>query len=67
MENNNGNPVTLINLPSYMYFDLIHGGNSANGCGWVIEVYDTHVLLRARDFAAGTWLTRYDQTVDLAG
>ena len=67
MENNNGNPVTLINLPSYLYPDMKRGGHIANGCGWVIEVYDDEVLLRARNFAAGTWLTRYDQTIALVG
>ena len=65
MENNNGNPITLINLPSYMYFDFIRGGHLANGCGWVVEAYDDEVLLRARNFATGTWITLYDQTVEL--
>lgn len=67
MENDNGNPITLINLPSYMYPDFVHGGHIANGCGWVVEAYDGEVLLRARNFATGTWLTQYDQTVKLAG
>ncbi|MBQ6066746.1 MAG: metallophosphoesterase [Clostridia bacterium] len=65
MENDNGNQITLINLPSYMYFDFIHGGHLVNGCGWVIEAYGDEVLLRARNFATGTWLTGYDVTVDL--
>ena len=65
MENDNGNSITLINLPSYMYFDLIHGGHSANGCGFVIEAYDDQVLIRARNFATGTWLTAYDVSVDI--
>ena len=67
LENDNGNAVTLINLPSYLYFDLKRTGHAANGCGWVVEVYDNEVLLRARNFATGTWLTKYDQTVKLAG
>ena len=67
IENNNGNPITLINLPSYMYFDFIRGGHLTNGCGWVIEAYDGEVVLRARNFATGTWLTKFDQTVKLAG
>ena len=67
IENDNGNPVTLINLPSYLYFDVERGGHIANGCGWVIEAYDDEVLLRARNFAAGTYLTRYDQTIPLVG
>ena len=65
MENNNGNPITLVNLPSYLYFDFIHGGHLANGCGWVIEAYDDEVLIRARNFATGTWITLYDETVEL--
>ena len=65
MENVNGNKVTLINLPSYMYFDFIHGGHPANGCGWVIEAYDDEVMIRARNFATGTWITLYDETVEL--
>ena len=65
IENNNGNPITLINLPSYMYFDFIRGSHLVNGCGWVVEVYDGEVLVRARNFATGTWLTRFDQTVTL--
>jgi hypothetical protein len=67
MENDNGNPITLINLPSYLYPDFVRGGHIANGCGWVVEAYDDEVLLRARNFATGTWLTQYDQTVKLAG
>ena len=65
MKNDRGNPITLINLPSYLYFDVTRGGHLANGCGWVIEVYDSEVMLRARNFATGTYLTRYDQTVSL--
>ena len=65
LENNNGNPITLINLPSYMYFDFIRGGHLVNGCGWVVEAYDNEVLIRARNFATGTWLTQYDQTIQL--
>lgn len=67
VENDNGNPLTLVNLPSYLYPDFSRGGHVANGCGWVVEVYDDEVLLRARNFAAGTWLTRFDQAVKLAG
>ncbi len=67
IENNNGNPITLVNLPSYMYFDFLHGGHIANGCGWIIEVYDDEVLLRARNFATGTWIKLYDETVELGG
>ena len=67
LENDNGNAVTLINLPTYLYMDLKRGGHIANGCGWVVEAYDDEVLLRARNFATGTWLTKYDKTVALVG
>ena len=67
MENNNGNKITLVNLPSYMYPDFVHGGHIANGCGWVVEAYKGEVLLRARNFGTGTWLTKYDIAVKLAG
>lgn len=65
VENKKGNPITLVNLPSYLYFDFIHGGHIANGCGWVIEAYDGEVVIRARNFATGTWISRYDKTVTL--
>lgn len=65
MKNNKGNNITLINLPSYLYPDFIRGGHFANGCGYVIEAYDSKVMIRARNFAAGTWLTKLDVTVDL--
>ena len=66
MENDNGNPITLVNLPSYMYPDFVRGGHIANGCGWVVEAYSGEVLLRARNFATGTWLTKFDVQVKLA-
>lgn len=65
MENNNGNKVTLINLPCFANPDVLRLGHVSNGCGFVVEAYDSHVLLRARNFGAGTWLTRYDVSVEL--
>lgn len=65
MENNHGNNITLVNLPSFTNPDVIHGGHLSNGCGFVYEVYDNYVLLRARNFGAGTWLTNYDVKIDI--
>ncbi|GEM_PF-245468 len=65
MKNDNGNNITLINLPCFANPDVIRGAHMANGCGWVIEAYEGKVLLRARNFGAGTWLTKYDVTVNL--
>lgn len=65
MKNNKGNDITLINLPCFANPDVIRGAHIANGCGFVFEVYDSQVLIRARNFGAGTWLTKYDVTVDI--
>lgn len=65
MENNNGNNITLINLPCFANPDVIRGAHIANGCGFVIEAYDDEVLLRARNFGAGTWLTKFDAAIEL--
>lgn len=65
MENDNGNNITLINLPCFTNPDVLRGGHISNGCGMVIEAYDSYILLRARNFGAGTWLTKYDVKVDL--
>ena len=65
MKNNNGNNITLINLPSYMYFDVIRAAHTANGCGFIVEAYDAKVLIRARNFITGTYLSQYDVEVPL--
>lgn len=52
-----------INLPQYMYLTL--RGRIANGTGFVFEVYDNEVVLRARSFSAGVWYTDYNWTIDL--
>lgn len=65
MKNDNGNNITLINLPCFANPDVLRGAHLANGCGFVIEAYDDEVLLRARNFGAGTWLTKFDVAVEL--
>lgn len=65
MENDNGNNVTLINLPSYMYFDFLRGGHLMPGCGWIVEAYEDKVLIRGRNFATGTYISKYDVEVPL--
>lgn len=65
MKNDNGNNIILINLPCFANPDVLRGAHLANGCGFVIEAYDSHVLLRARNFGAGTWLTKFDVCVDI--
>lgn len=57
--------VHLINTPCFEYPDVVRGGNITNGTGYVFEVYDDQVMIRARNFATSTWCTRYDVTIDL--
>ncbi len=57
--------VHLINVPCYEYPDVVHGGNITNGTGYLFEVYDDEVMIRARNFAMSTWCTKYDVTIPL--
>ena len=47
-----------INLPCYMFWN--HDGLPSCGYGYVLEVYDDKVLLRARNFIRRVWLPAYD-------
>ncbi len=58
--------VTLINVPCLMYPDLRRGGHISNATGFIFEVYDDCVMLRARNFAAKTWYTKYDTVIELS-
>ena len=53
-----------INLPSYMY--MSQRGRVSNGTGYVIEVYDDKVLVRARSYSASVWYTLYDYEIPLS-
>ncbi len=57
--------LTLVNLPSYMYPDVQRGGWAENGCGYVFEVYDDEVLIRARNFITEKWIEKYDVTIEI--
>lgn len=65
MENNSGNKITLINLPSYMYFDVTRGGHIMPGCGFIVEAYESKVILRARNFVTGTYLSKFEVEVPI--
>ena len=56
--------IISINLPSLMYFTL--NGKVVNGTGFVFEVYDNEVVIRARNYITGVWDDKYTQTVELA-
>ena len=52
-----------VNLPSYMYLTI--RGRIANGTGYMIEVYEDTVEIRARSFSAGVWYTDYTYSIPL--
>lgn len=59
-----GGSFTEVNLPSLK--------SSARGyrnipASWIMFVYDTKIVLRARDFATGEWLTQYDAVIPIKG
>ena len=56
---------TLVNAPCYMYPDVVRGGNVTNGTGYIFEVYNDEVLIRARNFSTGTWCTKFDEVIPL--
>ena len=45
--------ITSVNLPSYMYPGM--KGSPANGNGFVFEVYENEIIIRARSFSGGVW------------
>lgn len=47
-----------VNLPCFMFWN--HDGLVSCGYGYVMEVYDDKVLLRARNFIRRVWLPTYD-------
>ncbi len=65
MKNNNGNNITLVNIPCYMYFDFTRGGHFSNGTGYIIEAYENKVLIRGRNFITGKYLTKYDVEIPI--
>ena len=64
------NGVHYINLPSYMYLNTDgwasnNGGNLLSGCGYIAEVYKNEVVLRARNYALGFYMSVYEKTIKL--
>ena len=52
-----------INLPCFMFWN--HDGLPSCGYGYVLEVYDDKVLLRARNFVRRVWIPVYDFMVPI--
>lgn len=55
--------ITSVNLPSYMY--LGYRGQVMSGLGFVFEVYEDEVVIRARSYSSNVWYTSYDYTIEL--
>lgn len=51
---------TVVDVPSY---NESENGVTAKGVGYEVQIYDDQVLLRARNFATGKWLTGYDISI----
>ncbi len=54
----------FINVPCYTYLNT-SAGNPLSGCGYLFEVYDDYVLIRARNYAMSYWLEMYDTRLEL--
>ena len=64
------NGVHYINLPSFMFpntrsLTTGNGGNILPGCGYIAEVYENDVVLRARNYPLGFYMPVYEKTIDL--
>ena len=64
------NGVHYINLPSFMFpntrsLTTGNGGNILPGCGYIAEVYENEVVLRARNYPLGFYMSIYDKTIEL--
>ncbi len=55
--------ITSVNLPSYMY--PTYRGQVMSGLGFVFEVYEDEVVIRARSYSSNVWYTAYDYTIEL--
>ncbi|MBR6005643.1 MAG: metallophosphoesterase, partial [Clostridia bacterium] len=56
----------MVNLPSLCINnkDCDYAGP---GIGYIVEVYDSEILFRARDFAKGKWVKDFDFSIPLGG
>ncbi len=53
-----------VNLPS-LCCNNADGENNNHGLGCIVEVYDSHVLFRARDMLKGEWLPQFDVDIKI--
>ena len=55
--------ITSVNLPAYSFTK--NRTELQKGLGFVFEVYDEEVVIRARSYSAGVWYTDYNYTIEL--
>ena len=55
--------LTRVNVPGFMAGST--SGRVSLGTGYVFEVYENNVLIRARSFYSGVWYTLYDYDIPL--
>ncbi len=53
-----------VNIPS-LCCNNADGDYNEHGLGYIVEVYDSSVLFRARDMCKGLWLTDYDIKINI--
>lgn len=67
-ENGNGltqeKNVTYVNVPGFGE-ECLYGDLTDRGMGWQMEVYDSKVVLRLRNFTDSEWIEGYEYTFDL--
>ncbi len=56
--------ICSVNLP--VYHTVTNRGRTAPGMGFVFEVYDDEIIIRARSFSGGVWYTENVFTVPVA-
>ncbi len=56
--------VCSVNLP--VYHTITNRGRTAPGMGFVFEVYDDEIIIRARSFSGGVWYTENEFFVPVA-
>ena len=54
----------LISLPSISISNY-DGDYNKNGTGYVVEVYETEVVFRTRNYSSGEWVPEHDLTIPL--
>ena len=54
----------IVNVPA-LSIDNKDGKLNGSGLGYIVEVYDSEIIFRARNLETGEWLTDYDEVITL--